>query len=172
MQYGQKKRRYSVKKKTIDLIGVSNFDECRNKKDLHFTLEKAYKKYQRDLKTKSTDRIKSVIKQGIVRDVRSIIIRNLAVQWRENQRLRGLADQSEGRNSSLNQTSKSFSPQKSILGGGTARGSPSKFSPSPGKRGGCDSFRIGFKSETGDRSVDARSAITSPAKAQVGFTDR
>jgi hypothetical protein len=61
------------------LIGISNFDECRNKKDLRFTLEKAYKKYEKDLKTKSTDRIKSVIKQGIVKDVRSIIIRNLAV---------------------------------------------------------------------------------------------
>ena len=170
MQYGQKKRNYSVAKKTIDLIGVSNFDECRNKKDLHFTLEKAYKKYQKDLKTKSTDRIKSVIKQGIVRDVRSIIIRNMAIKWREDKKLRGMMDQSEGRNSSLNQTSKSFSPQKSILGG-TARGSPSKFSPSPGKRAGFESFRLGNKSEAGNRSEDAKSAITSPAKTQVGFAD-
>jgi hypothetical protein len=171
MQYGQKKRSYSTKKTTLDLIGVSNFDECRNKKDLHFTLEKAYRKYERDLKTKSAERIKSVIKKGIVKDVSNIIVRNLAIQYRENQRMRNLRDFSEGRNSSLNQTNKSYSPQKSILGGGTARGSPSKFSGSPVKRGATgDSFRIGFKSEFGE-TMGGGSTLGSPSRAQVGFAD-
>ena len=84
MQYGQKKRAYSVCKPTLDLIGAANFDECRSKKDINLTLEKAYVEYRKKLKTNDTARIKSVIKQGIVKDVRSIIVRNLAIQYREN----------------------------------------------------------------------------------------
>lgn len=61
---------------TIDLIGITDFDKAKTKKDLNFNLEKAYKEYQRRLKTTDTKRIKQVIKAGIVKDIRNVIVRN------------------------------------------------------------------------------------------------
>lgn len=85
MCYGQKPRTYTkVAKPTLDLIGIKDFDKAKTKKDLNFDLEKAYKEYSVKLKTTDTKIIKQVIKAGIVKDVRSIIVRNQAIQYREN----------------------------------------------------------------------------------------
>ena len=43
---------------TIDLIGVGNYDQCKTKKDLNFTLEKAYKRLRKRLHTTDDRKIK------------------------------------------------------------------------------------------------------------------
>lgn len=169
--FGDKKRSYSkVKKPTIDLLGVGNYDQCKNLGELNFKMERAHRRYVRKLKTRDNSRIRRVVELGLVRDVRSIIIRNSAIAWRERQKQLGGFDmsRSEGRNSSLNQTGKSYSPVKSILGGSPLK-SPTKLGTPSNARRGNDSFRIGgLKSEFGDRS-DAKSGYGSPTKAAISF---
>lgn len=67
-----KPRQFVHKTPTLSRLGIDNFDQQEKIGDLEFTMEKATDKYRTALKTKDTEKIKQIVKLGIVREVGGI----------------------------------------------------------------------------------------------------
>lgn len=117
------KRQYNSQTPTLQKLGIPNFDSVHKVADLKLKLGKANKTYVKLLKTGDKQKIESVIKMGILKEVVGICERNEARRYAAN-RPRGSDFASDG---AINAD---YLAQSTRSGGGQSDFNKSSFSPS------------------------------------------
>ena len=97
-----KERTFGTVKPTLHKLGIENYDQVQKMDNLKFTMAQAHRTYCKTLLTENKERIRSVVRLGIVRDVRSINERQEARKYAQGRPRTYDLSKSEGRNSSMN----------------------------------------------------------------------
>jgi len=113
-----KPRAYKGQTKTLCRLGIEGYDKTDKIADLKLKMEEATSQYRKSLHTTSKDKIQSVIKLGIIREVSGLIERNEARKYASSKPALDISfssDKAKGGDISIiksSQETKSLSPSK------------------------------------------------------------